>query len=178
MRWWSNWSSAAYARPTAPTSPARPLGGAGGRPDEAERGRSLGHPPFDPASGACPRTLLLSRPRSGRVEGRRREDPVCFPTGNEKPLADERPDAFRLPRLYAFGQAPRLFRLRPPLGGGGAAGDRDVAGGVRVSGICMVSLYSGDRSRRSPRTASATASNIAIYRIISPTPVVLYAPIE
>lgn len=37
-------------------------------------------------------------------------------TRNEKSLSDERPDAFRILRVYEFGQAPRLFRLRPPLG--------------------------------------------------------------
>jgi len=39
-----------------------------------------------------------------------------FLTRNEKGLSDERPDAFRILRVYEFGQAPRLFRLRPPLG--------------------------------------------------------------
>lgn len=36
-------------------------------------------------------------------------------TRNEKSLSDERPDHFRILRLYEFGQRPRLFRLRPPL---------------------------------------------------------------
>jgi hypothetical protein len=38
-----------------------------------------------------------------------------FITRNERALADERPDAFRLYRLYAFHDAPALFRLKPPL---------------------------------------------------------------
>jgi len=36
-------------------------------------------------------------------------------TRNEKSLADERPDAFRIMRLYEFGERPRLFTLHPPL---------------------------------------------------------------
>ena len=38
-----------------------------------------------------------------------------FLTRNERGLADERPDAFRLLRLYDFAKAPRLFTLQPPL---------------------------------------------------------------
>lgn len=38
-----------------------------------------------------------------------------FLTRNEKSLADERPDAFRLYRVYEFARAPRLFTLTPPL---------------------------------------------------------------
>ena len=38
-----------------------------------------------------------------------------FITRNERSLADERPDAFRLYRLYDFAETPSLFRLRPPL---------------------------------------------------------------
>jgi hypothetical protein len=38
-----------------------------------------------------------------------------FLTRNERSLAQERPDAFRIYRLYEFSQAPRLFKLRPPL---------------------------------------------------------------
>ncbi|MBX3499956.1 MAG: DUF3883 domain-containing protein [Alphaproteobacteria bacterium] len=36
-------------------------------------------------------------------------------TRNERTLSDERPDAFRLYRLYQFSKQPRLFELRPPL---------------------------------------------------------------
>jgi hypothetical protein len=36
-------------------------------------------------------------------------------TRNECALAEERPDAFRLMRLYAFAQARRMFELEPPL---------------------------------------------------------------
>lgn len=36
-------------------------------------------------------------------------------TRNERTLSDERPDAFRLYRLYQFTKQPRLFELAPPL---------------------------------------------------------------
>lgn len=36
-------------------------------------------------------------------------------TRNENDVAKERPDAFRLYRLYDFSKAPRLFTLKPPL---------------------------------------------------------------
>lgn len=36
-------------------------------------------------------------------------------TRNERALSDERPDAFRLYRLYRFSRQPRLFELAPPL---------------------------------------------------------------
>jgi len=38
-----------------------------------------------------------------------------FITRNEKAVSDERPDAFRLYRLFEFARAPRLFTLAPPL---------------------------------------------------------------
>ena len=38
-----------------------------------------------------------------------------FLTRNEKALADERPEAFRLYRVFEFAQAPRLFTLEAPL---------------------------------------------------------------
>lgn len=38
-----------------------------------------------------------------------------FLTRNERSLSEERPEAFRIYRLYEFSQAPRLFKLRPPL---------------------------------------------------------------
>jgi hypothetical protein len=38
-----------------------------------------------------------------------------FLTRNERSLADERPDAFRLFRVYEFSAGNRLFKLRPPL---------------------------------------------------------------
>ncbi len=38
-----------------------------------------------------------------------------FLTRNERSLADERPDAFRLFRVYEFSAGRRLFKLRPPL---------------------------------------------------------------
>jgi hypothetical protein len=34
---------------------------------------------------------------------------------NERRLSEERPDAFRLVRLYGFGRDPRAFELSPPL---------------------------------------------------------------
>ena len=36
-------------------------------------------------------------------------------TRNENEVAKERPDAFRLYRLYDFSRTPRLFTLQPPL---------------------------------------------------------------
>lgn len=38
-----------------------------------------------------------------------------FLTRNEVSLAEERPDSFRLCRLYEVAQAPRLFRVKPPF---------------------------------------------------------------
>jgi hypothetical protein len=38
-----------------------------------------------------------------------------FLTRNEHSLADERPNAFRLFRVYEFSEASKLFKLRPPL---------------------------------------------------------------
>lgn len=38
-----------------------------------------------------------------------------FLTRNERSFAEERPEAFRLYRVYEFGEAPRFFKLRPPL---------------------------------------------------------------
>lgn len=38
-----------------------------------------------------------------------------FLTRNEVSLAEERPDNFRLCRLYEVAQAPRLYRVKPPL---------------------------------------------------------------
>jgi hypothetical protein len=36
-------------------------------------------------------------------------------TSNEHALSAERPEAFRIHRLYDFSKTPRLFKLRPPL---------------------------------------------------------------
>ena len=36
-------------------------------------------------------------------------------TRNEHKLSAERPEAFRLYRLFEFSKAPRLFKLQPPL---------------------------------------------------------------
>ncbi len=38
-----------------------------------------------------------------------------FLTSNERSLAEERPQDFRIFRLYEFAEAPKLFRLKPPL---------------------------------------------------------------
>jgi hypothetical protein len=38
-----------------------------------------------------------------------------FLTSNERSLAEERPEDFRIFRLYEFAEAPKLFKLRPPL---------------------------------------------------------------
>ena len=39
-----------------------------------------------------------------------------FLTRNEHALSEERTDAFKLMRLYAFAREPRMFELTPPLG--------------------------------------------------------------
>ena len=64
---------------------------------------------------------ILSFDRSGRerlieVKTTRgtRKTPF-FLTSNERSFADERPEAFRLYRVYEYGEAPRFFKLRPPL---------------------------------------------------------------
>jgi len=62
---------------------------------------------FDPGSGA-ERLLEVKTTYGGQ------RTPFLL-TRNEKSLSDERPDAFRILRLYEFGQIPRLFSLRPPL---------------------------------------------------------------
>ena len=36
-------------------------------------------------------------------------------TRNENDVAKERPDTFRLYRLYDFAERPRLFTMKPPL---------------------------------------------------------------
>ena len=38
-----------------------------------------------------------------------------FLSENERAFSDERPDAFRLLRLYSFAEKPSAFELRPPL---------------------------------------------------------------
>ena len=38
-----------------------------------------------------------------------------FLTRNDKALSDERPEAFRLYRVFEFARAPRLFTLEAPL---------------------------------------------------------------
>lgn len=38
-----------------------------------------------------------------------------FLSSNERSLSDERPDAFRIYRVFEFGHSPRLFKLKPPL---------------------------------------------------------------
>jgi hypothetical protein len=38
-----------------------------------------------------------------------------FLSENERAFSDERPDAFRLMRLYAFAESPAAFELEPPL---------------------------------------------------------------
>jgi hypothetical protein len=64
---------------------------------------------------------ILSFDRSGRerlievktTHGTRKTP--FFLSSNERSLSDERPEAFRIYRVYQFGHAPRLFKLRPPL---------------------------------------------------------------
>jgi hypothetical protein len=41
--------------------------------------------------------------------------PPFFITRNELSLAHERPQHFRLYRLYEVAKAPRMFKLNPPL---------------------------------------------------------------
>ncbi|MBB3974112.1 hypothetical protein GGR24_002789 [Hansschlegelia beijingensis] len=38
-----------------------------------------------------------------------------FLSENERAFAEERPDAFRIARLYDFARQPRAFELTPPL---------------------------------------------------------------
>jgi hypothetical protein len=38
-----------------------------------------------------------------------------FLTRNECALSQERPDAFRIYRVYEFAEMPKLFQLHPPL---------------------------------------------------------------
>jgi hypothetical protein len=38
-----------------------------------------------------------------------------FLTENERSFSEDRPDAFRIYRVYEFGEAPRFFKLRAPL---------------------------------------------------------------
>ncbi|MEO8811596.1 MAG: DUF3883 domain-containing protein [Caulobacteraceae bacterium] len=38
-----------------------------------------------------------------------------FLTRNERAVSEERPDAFRIYRIYEFSEAPKLFKLYPPL---------------------------------------------------------------
>ncbi len=38
-----------------------------------------------------------------------------FLTENERSFSEERPDPFRIYRVYEFGETPRFFKLRPPL---------------------------------------------------------------
>jgi hypothetical protein len=64
---------------------------------------------------------ILSSDRAGRerlieVKTTRgaRKTPF-FLTGNERSFAEERPEAFRLYRVYEYGESPRFFKLRPPL---------------------------------------------------------------
>ncbi|MFI4976467.1 MAG: DUF3883 domain-containing protein [Caulobacterales bacterium] len=61
---------------------------------------------FDPAGHD--RLIEVKTTRGGRTT-------PFFLTRNERSLADERPDAFRLFRVYEFAAANRLFKLRPPL---------------------------------------------------------------
>ena len=100
---------------------------------------------FDPASGA-ERLLEVKTTYGGQ------RTPFWL-TRNEKSLADERPDAFRILRLYDFGQASRLFTLHPPLERVVPLRDGDMAGGLRVTG--EPSLDGGKRRRwptfRTPR---------------------------
>jgi Domain of unknown function (DUF3883) len=61
---------------------------------------------FDPAGHD--RLIEVKTTRGGRTT-------PFFLTRNERSLADERPEAFRLFRVYEFAAGNRLFKLRPPL---------------------------------------------------------------
>jgi hypothetical protein len=61
---------------------------------------------FDPTGRD--RLIEVKTTRGGRTT-------PFFLTRNERSLADERPDAFRLFRVYEFSAGNRLFKLRPPL---------------------------------------------------------------
>jgi hypothetical protein len=61
---------------------------------------------FDPAGRD--RLIEVKTTCGGRVT-------PFFLTRNERSLADERPEAFRLFRVYEFSSESRLFKLRPPL---------------------------------------------------------------
>ncbi|MBR7618343.1 DUF3883 domain-containing protein [Phenylobacterium sp. 20VBR1] len=61
---------------------------------------------FDPAGGE---RLIEVKTTTGT-----RTTPFYL-TRNEHDLSGERPDVFRLYRLFEFREAPRLFKLRPPL---------------------------------------------------------------
>ncbi len=61
---------------------------------------------FDPAGRD--RLIEVKTTQGGRTT-------PFFLTRNERSLADERPEDFRLFRVYEFSSANRLFKLRPPL---------------------------------------------------------------
>jgi hypothetical protein len=61
---------------------------------------------FDPTGHD--RLIEVKTTRGGRTT-------PFFLTRNERSLADERPEAFRLFRVYEFSAGNRLFKLRPPL---------------------------------------------------------------
>ena len=64
---------------------------------------------------------ILSLDRSGRerlIEVKTTHGTRTTPfflSSNERSLSDERPESFRIYRVYEFGHSPRLFRLKPPL---------------------------------------------------------------
>ena len=52
------------------------------------------------------------------LRSRRQMAPATTPfwiTENERRVSEERPDVFRLARLYDFSRTPAAFRLKPPL---------------------------------------------------------------
>jgi hypothetical protein len=61
---------------------------------------------FDPSGHD--RLIEVKTTRGGRTT-------PFFLTRNERSLADERPEAFRLFRVYEYSAGNRLFKLRPPL---------------------------------------------------------------
>ena len=73
----------------------------------------------DDGDGAGYDILSFSRRGEERwLEVKTTNGPATTPfwiTANERRVSEERPDVFRLARLYDFSQEPAAFQLRPPL---------------------------------------------------------------
>ncbi len=73
-----------------------------------EDGDGAGYDIHSFATDGADRLIEVKTTRGGRTT-------PFFLTRNERSLADERPEAFRLLRVYDFERENRLFRLKPPL---------------------------------------------------------------